>query len=249
MTNIQILKLTLIVATVVLAIGGFLFRQYKRSKEKPSEQGQDNKKSPLDFYSINDGNQTELVYAPAYNNEWFDGLDEKYSWDKFSPYDNRFWEYMYQLFDTLPGIAGKTGSDRIFFTNLTRGQKMFYSLLVFNGEVDNGGVYQFFFNRPEFSFAVLETFEELKLNKLKSDYEKCLNEFIGTKDSYSIRKQLFNDTNKDWSKRWKSFTDGYETVQSGKIIEDYYYNDGFKKELYKTFVDYVDTHFDQFVRK
>jgi len=203
----------------------------------------------IDFYSINDSNQNELFYAPTYNKEWFDALDKKYSWDNYNAFDNRFWEYMYQIFDTLPGIAGKTGSDRIFFNYLTRGQKMFYSLLVFNGDVDNGGVGQFFFNRPEFSFAVLETFEELKLNRLKSDYEKCLNEFFGSVESYFIGNKNLNDRSPEWTERWLSFTDGDGNLKSATTIEDYYYNEEFKKELYKTFTDFVDNHLDQFVKK
>jgi len=205
--------------------------------------------TPIDFYSINDSNQNELVYAPTYNKEWFEELDKKYSWDNYNAFDNRFWEYMYQIFDTLPGIAGKTGSDRIFFNNLTRGQKMFYSLLVFNGDVDNGGVGQFFFNRPEFSFAVLETFEELKLNRLKSNYEKCLNEFLGSVDSYFKGKRNLNDISPEWTERWLSFTDGDGNLKSATTIEDYYYNEEFKKELYKTFTDFVDNHLDQFVKE
>ena len=205
--------------------------------------------TPIDFYSINDSNQNELVYAPIYNKEWFEELDKKYSWDNYNAFDNRFWQYMYQIFDTLPVIAGKTGSDRIFFNNLTRGQKMFYSLLVFNGDVDNGGVGQFFFNRPEFSFAVLETFEELKLSRLKSDYEKCLNEFFGSVDSYFKGKKNLNDRSPEWTERWLSFTDADGNIKSATTIEDYYYNEEFKKELYKTFTDFVDNHLDQFVKK
>jgi hypothetical protein len=205
--------------------------------------------TPKTFYSINDGNQIELIYAPTYDPEWFIELNKKYSWENFNDFDNIFWEYMYQLFDPLPEISGKTESDYEFFSNLTRGQKIFYSLLVFNGATDNGGVSQFFFNKPNFMFAVLETFEELKMIKLKKDYEKCLNEFIGTSNSYNNRKEIFNNSNFDWEKRWKAFTDGIEDIESANIIEDYYYGSEFKKELFKNFVEYVDSNINQFVKK
>ena len=203
-----------------------------------------------DFYSINDGNQNEIVIAPDYNIEWFDGLDKKYLWDNFGAYDNRFWEYMYNIFDTLPALAkGKTTSEREFFNNLTRGQKIFYSVLVFNGDTDNGGVHQFFFNRPEFCFAVLETFKELNLETLAKDYETCLNEFMGSTDSYSKKKTIFNDPNNSWEKRFKSFSDGYGDLKTGRNIEEYFYKDEFKKQFYKTVVDYIDNHLEQFVKK
>jgi hypothetical protein len=247
MTTPVIIRLSLI---VVATTGLFVYRHY--NNKKPSTLT-NSSKAPVvtpDFYSINDGNQDKIVFAPDYNKEWFDGLDKKYSWNNFGAYDNRFWEYMYNIFDTLPALAkGKTASDRDFFNKLTRGQKIFYSVLVFNGDTDNGGVYQFFFNRPEFCFAVLETFKELELDTLSKDYENCLNEFIGSSDSYSKRKTIFNDSNNSWEKRFKSFSDGYGDLKSGKKIEEYYYKDEFKKQLYKTVVDYVDNNLNQFVKK
>ena len=152
---------------------------------------------------------------------------------------------MYELFDTLPKIARKAEPDQIFFNNLTRGQKVFYSFLAFNGDIDNGGVWQFFYNRPELSIAALEALEELKLTKLKSDYEKCLEEFLGTKDIYSKRKEISKYT----KSKWVTFKGGYNHIKSAKTLEDYYYNEGFKKDLYKAFVDYVDSNLDQFVKK
>lgn len=59
------------------------------------------------FYSLDDGNQTEVIYAPKYNKEFLENLDKKYSWQNFDEYDNRFWEYMYEYFDKLPKIAGE----------------------------------------------------------------------------------------------------------------------------------------------
>jgi hypothetical protein len=235
-----------------------IYRHYKRKKEtelKVPEVEIETSDETLEeiheetkkvFYSINDGNQKEVIYAPKYNKEWFEELDKKYSWNNFDEYDNRFWEYMYQLFDTLPNISGNVG-DFVFFNNLNREQKVFYSLLVFTGDTDNGGVSQFFFNRPEFAFAALETFEELKWIKLKTDYEKCLNEFIGTSNSYAKRKEIFNNPNLEWEKRWKAYRDGNDEIKSAEVLEDYFYETEFKKELYKSFVEYIDKNIDKFV--
>lgn len=80
--------------------------------------------TPFDFYSINDGNQTELNFAPAYNKQWFDELSKKYSWDNFGTYDNIFFEYMYNLFDTLPALAkGKQNRTMIFSINSREDKK------------------------------------------------------------------------------------------------------------------------------
>ena len=89
----------------------------------------------------------------------------------------------------------------------------------------------------------------MKLEKLKTDYEKCLNEFIGTSNSYSKRKEIFSNSNLNWEKRWKAFTDGYDDIKSAETLEDYFYDTEFKKVLYKTFVEYADKNMNKFVRK
>ena len=206
--------------------------------------------SYIDFYDINEGNQNEIIFAPSFDIEWFQMLDVKYSWDNFNMYDNRLGEYMYKLHDSLSDLAkGQFSSDKDFFEKLTRGQKVFYSFLIFNGEVDNGGVYQFFFNRPEFCFAIYDSLEVLGLYELKNDYSRCLDEFLSEPNSFNQRKVIFLHKNHDWAKRWNSFTEGYSEIKSAETIENYYYKVPYKKLLYKTLVDYIDNHIESFVRK
>jgi hypothetical protein len=247
MTISVIVKLSLI----ILATSGlFAYWNFKKSKPTTFPENISTTAPNKQFYDINEGNQTELIFAPMYNKQWFDELDKKYSWDSFGVYDNRFFEYMYNLFDTLPALAkGQTKSNSEFFNKLTRGQKVFYAVLAFGGDTDNGGVYQFFFNKPEFCFAALEAFKELKLDSLSQDYEKCLDEFIGSADSYGKRKEIFNDPKNSWEKKAKSFQEGYSNLKSAKKIEAYFYTDNYKKTFYKTVVDYIDIHLNQFVKK
>src|SRR5687767_15934473 len=102
MTTSLIIKLSLI---VVATTGLFVNTNYKNQKLFTLTDDTGTSVPTPDFYSINDGNQDKIIFAPIYNKEWFDGLDKKYSWDNFGAYDNRFWEYMYNLFDTLPALA------------------------------------------------------------------------------------------------------------------------------------------------
>jgi hypothetical protein len=238
---------SLIIRLIILGIGVLGYLTYKFFKNKSQNNFQDN---IPDFYSINDGNQDKIVFAPDYDAQWFADIEKKYAWENFDRYDNKYWEYMYNIFDTLPALAqGQIVSDKEFFDKLTRGQKIFYSVLVFGGATDNGGVYQFFFNKPQFCFAILESFKELKMVEITQDYENCLNEFIGSTDSYNKRKILFNDESNTMEKRWQAFTDGKRELRSAEKIEDYFYNEDFKKQFYKTVVDYIDSHLELFVRK
>ena len=88
MTTPIIIKLSLI---VVATAGLFIYRHYKNQKPSTLTDHTETSVSTPDFYSINDGNQNKVVFAPDYNKKWFDGLDKKYSWDNFGAYDNRLW--------------------------------------------------------------------------------------------------------------------------------------------------------------
>ena len=110
------MKLTLLIVILFFAAAAsvLIYKNYRNKHFK--SKGEAPKSSSFDFYSINEGNQTQLVYAPDYNKKWFEELDKKYSWDRFGLYDNRYFEYMYNLFDTLPVLAkGTYQSDADFF--------------------------------------------------------------------------------------------------------------------------------------
>ena len=234
-----------ILTSIVISAGLFYIYQYLRKQRQNGL----SKNTLLHIYRIDDGNQHTIIFAPDYNSNWFDELDKKYSWDNFDMYDNRLWQYIYQLIDPLPELAkGKTVSDIDFFNQLTRGQKVIYTFLLFNGETDNGGIYQFFFNRPEYYFAALETLKELKLDQLSQDYEKCVNELLGSVRSFVKQKKTFNNPKFKLEKRIQSFIDGYINIPSAEIIQEYYYKEAFKKQLYQIVIAYIDQHLDQFVK-
>jgi len=202
------------------------------------------------FHSLDDGNQHDHIFTPDCPQQWFDEINRKYDWNQFNVFDNKFLEYAYQLNDPLLEQAVNRGIDHPeYFKLLNRGQKIFYCVLLFNGETDNGGVYQFFFNRPEFSYAVLESLKELQLDALARDYTACLDELMDTTNSYNDRKRLFNDAGNSWAQRWEAFRGGYNEMKSAAKIEAYFYQDPFKIALYRTMVEYIDKHLSLFVKQ
>ena len=231
-----------IIIGIVIAIG-FLIFYLNMKKENQTESISENHK-PVDFYSLNDGNQNELIISIEISQKWLDSTKTKYTWNEFDEYDNRMWEYMYK-FDESVAKSGIENYNELW-NKLTREQKMFLAFLSFNGDTDNGGVYQFIFNRPEFIVAVAETWDELKMTELNSDYENVLKELSGKSTKIGKLKAVFNDKSKDWEKRWNSFVDGYKELKSTEKIEDYYYDKEFKKKLYKRVADLIENNIDKF---
>ena len=235
------MKIVLIVFVIAVAI---LFVYLYTRKSSSTESVNGNTK-PIEFFSLNDGNQTELILFIEVSKSWIDSTKVKYDWDEFDVYDNRMFEYMYKLFDETIEKSGIKDYNELW-NKLTREQKIFWAFLVFNGDTDNGGVSKFVFNRQEFVVAVAELWDELEMNELKTDYEELLTELIGKEVKISEFKTVYNDKSNDVRNRWRSFTEGQEKLKSAKKIEDYYYNVEFKKKLYRKVAELIESNMDKF---
>jgi hypothetical protein len=199
----------------------------------------------LDYYGLNDGNQTALVIGLDIDKSWFNDVNKKYKWTSFNEYDNRLWEYAAKLFDDTIKDCGIEEEDELWRA-LNRPQKIFWSFLVFTGDIDNGGVYQFLFNRPEFTFSVFEMLDELSLLDLKKDYKNVIHELSGKVGTISELKTTFNDNNVDFEKRWNEFAKGSYDLQSARVIENYFHTKSFKKIYLKKMADYIEANMEMF---
>ncbi|MEZ5059847.1 MAG: hypothetical protein R2879_22670, partial [Saprospiraceae bacterium] len=101
------------------------------------------------YFSLDDGNQEELILYSEIPQEELDSIQKKYSWDDYNKYDNRLWEYMTVFFDDVVSKSGIQEREELWL-KLNRPQKVFWTFLAFSGDTDNGGIYQFLFNKPEF---------------------------------------------------------------------------------------------------
>ena len=227
--------LVIIIAIVILII----------SKNKSPNSIQSSQNTQSNLFSLNDGNQDELIFKVELSQTWLDSLNNKYTWDKFNEYDNKMWEYMYNIFDkTVEESNAKTNEE--LWSKFNRHQKLFWTFLAFNGDTDNGGVYQFIFNRPQFIFAVEEMFKELGLNQLHKDYTKILEELAGKQGKILELKSQFNDQSKTWNKRWDSFAQGYKELKSTETIENYYYSNESRVIVHQKVADYIEKNLSKF---
>ena len=199
------------------------------------------------MFGLDDGNQDKVIYSAEITQEWLDGIKSKHSWDKYNLYDNRLWEYMDELFDKVVAKSG-AGSDEKLWDNLNRPQKVFWTFLAFNGDTDNGGVYQFFFNRIQFAYAATEAFQELGQHDLLDDYLIAFDEVTGFQDKHLELRTRFENLDLEWAERATGFQEGAKLLTSAKKIEDYYYNEDFKRQLHKSVADYIEQRMDQFAR-
>ena len=76
----------LIIGIVILIGIIFVFVKNKNSTIFQSS------KKPTRFYSLNDGNQNELIISAGTTKEWINSTKSKYNWNDFDEYDNLLWE-------------------------------------------------------------------------------------------------------------------------------------------------------------
>lgn len=228
---------------LLLLIGFALVWSLKFNYNEPNAPELSN--SVHEFYDLDVGNQNDLIYYSNISLDWIDSTKEKYDWENFGEYDNRMWEYMYKLFDDVVKESGAKDNVELW-NNLNRAQKTFWTFLSFNGDTDNGGVYQFIFNRPQFIFAVAEMWEEIGMTQVAVDYNEVLKELTGKTGKISELKEAWNDESNSFEKRWASFTEGYQELKSTEKIEAYYYKKEFKKECHKHMADYIERNMDKF---
>lgn len=104
---------------------------------------------------------------------------------------------------------------------LTAGQQTFVTLGAFDNNVCNGGITQFFWNKPEAIFTVRDLIEELGETVLLSHYERAMESLIGKK------KEWLNLRN-EWAlgqdnPKWESFQATYDLLKLG-WFEDVYFD-------------------------
>jgi Leucine-rich repeat (LRR) protein len=194
---------------------------------------------PSGVLLLDDGNQDKLNFDITISHKEINALQLAFPWSKFNLYDNLFWKYIELLLEQDINFNGS-------WIEMNRSQKAVKLLTIFIAQVDNGGIHQFFFNHPELCFAASESISLLELDDLNRDYKRSLGEFIRNYDTMNEARHTFSNEDLDRESRFKSFTESKSVIPSGSIIEDYFYNDNFKKGMYKKVSDYIENNLSKF---
>jgi hypothetical protein len=195
-------------------------------------------------YSLKTGAK-KLNYGIAIPLTDLQKLQEKYAQDKITKED-AFWQY-YDWAITKPfeKISSKKSLEDVW-KKLTKPQKVVYSLGAFISQVNNGGVWQFMFNKLEFTVAAGEALEELNVYSsneyIKLDYRKAFKELITILNNGTFTEILdqWNDEKLSFEERWNAFKKGYEHIPMGRVIEQYFYKDEYKTIFYNKLIGYIE---------
>jgi hypothetical protein len=195
------------------------------------------------MYSLKTGAK-KLHYGISISSTDVENLQEKCNQNKITKED-AFWQY-YDWAITKPfeKISEKKTLEDIW-KKLTKPQKIVYALGGFISQVNNGGVWQFMFNKLEFTGAAGEALEELNVYSsneyIKLDYRKAFKELIAILNNGTFTEIInqWNDEKLSFEERWEAFRKGYEYIPTGRLIEKYFYKDEYKAIFYTKLIDYI----------
>ncbi len=189
-----------------------------------------------------DGDNFKTHLLPKVPKNWVQETIDKFEGKEYDKYDN----YHYRFSDKLCNDVyrsykywEKGESHYDFLSKLNDTQKMYFALINFEGQTNNGGVYQFLYNQPENSIITLEALKDAKLIRLSKDYEIVLNQFFGKFSTISELRSKFQNGKINWEKRWNSFVEGYKEIPHAEKIEEYFYEEEYSKEYHSKIAQFV----------
>ena len=201
------------------------------------------------YYSLEQGNQKQLILFPNKTKDWVELTKKNFSWEKYDQEDSRLDEYMEFLFDELPTLGGAAEDDEEFWNQLTRGQKMFYSFLVFEGAVEIGGIFQFIWERPDHIYSFEEVLSHLNIQPLLDDYSVFIDRYEDVADELEELYNGINYNNKKWEQQYnEAYDKGLAIFGEEFELGEYYYDDEFKKMMHKAMCDYIENNLDEFIK-
>ena len=195
------------------------------------------------MFSLKDGAPRKLNYFTTYKEEVLVQLKTK-------KIDNQalFWEYHHLVFEDIHYPAGKSMEE--IWKKLTKPQKTILTLGHLINQTNNGGVWQFLFNKPEFSLVALEALHEINpFSIFMSAYEPVFQEFINLLENgtYEDIMTTWNDESQEFEKRWEAFKSGQEHIPSREKFESYFFNKKDMDRLYQKAVAYIEQNLGKLV--
>lgn len=198
--------------------------------------------TPVEFVQLSSV-QSSNKHLPKVPVRWIEELEKKYANQPYNKYDDLHYALSIKLcneaYDSAELYRQGKMSHTTLLNEMTREQRIYQTLLNFEGQVNNGGVYQFLFNYPELSIIALDAFQIIGADTLAKDYEKVLHEYFGKFNTVQDLYTRFQDNAKEWDKRWNAFSEGYKELPTAAIIERYFYKEDFIKDYHAKMVAFV----------
>lgn len=230
----------LVILLLILVVGILIWRKKSSNVDKMT----------IEFVRLESQTQS-TQHLPLLPENWISKIEEKWKNKDWEMWKNQHYDICEKICNDIYSTnkyweKNQTHAD--FLNELTKEQRIYFTLINFESQVNNGGVYQFLFNYPELSILALEGMQETGMEKLATDYEIVLNEYFGKFDTIQDLYSKFQDNKSDWNKRFTAFAEGYKELPSAEKIEEYFYEESFVKTYQQDLTEYVKANRKKFYR-
>lgn len=202
----------------------------------------------MKLFSLSDANPMLSEFSAHIQEREVEDIFGSCEWEHFNQDDQLMWELVKVVFHHLVNEVSTFDmeEDQAFWTILNRKQKCFRVFGIFDIYVREHGVQQFLQDCPQYSYAILQAFEEMKFCQLYFSYSLILRD-------WDLRNVLFEANNlaleptKVFDKRWKAFTKGYDQLTLTKDIDAFYTRGSFISNNYDKLMAFVKRNILSFV--
>lgn len=150
----------------------------------------------------------------------------------------------------IEGIDEDLDNQNIW-ADLTKPQQVLATLGVLTSQINNGGVWQFLFNRPELSVVAGEALDEShRLSTLLSKYKNVLREFAAmTRDgTWAALMESLEKAGLSTPEGWKLFKSGAEAIPSSSEFDEVFFEKKKRTRMYAAFNKYIDHNLDKLIK-
>ncbi|MEL0456612.1 DUF4375 domain-containing protein [Flavobacteriaceae bacterium SZ-1-7] len=230
----------LVILLLILVVGILIWRKKSINVDKTT----------IEFVRLESQTQS-TQHLPLLTKNWISKIEEKWKNKDWEMWKNQHYDICEKICNDIYSTnkyweKNQTHAD--FLNELTKEQRIYFTLINFESQVNNGGVYQFLFNYPELSILALEGMQETGMEKLATDYEIVLKEYFGKFDTIQDLYSKFQNNKSDWNKRFTAFAEGYKELPSAEKIEEYFYEESFVKTFQQDLTEYVKANRNKFYR-
>lgn len=130
----------------------------------------------------------------------------------------------------------------VLWDELTKAQQVVGAIGLFTFQVNNGGVWQFLYNRTEFCFTVADAFHAIDVFT-NTSYSRVLNEFVemANRGDWAALNDKINNENLSDDERWETFKKGADLIPSHEDHDKTW----MEADSRRRFFDRVNKYIDQ----
>jgi len=197
--------------------------------------------SGSNFNTLQEGNQTNLLYPPSTQTDYFQLIKSQSPKSK-----ERLLQYKKDLIDHI-WDNNQNIPDDLLWNNSTLGQKMLHVFFTFDGHMKETGSFDFVFYNSEFIFALIDVLETINAHSLLKDYQGLVQNFEAGQDIFNSNRKTYNYPLTTEKEKRDAYLAAKALMPEAHKIDHNYRFDSYRVDLYDQVCHYIESNPGMFI--